>query len=156
MKSGWLVAAGRPGLSAAAGRSSEGGVPLSLCPFSCPEGSGTRRRRPALVCLRKTKSSWVQKGYACRQQVSSQREAVPRAGTRHLFTLLEGDAAVAKNNCLHQFISLQGGTWPFLTRLGCATGHIHDLQARWLLRSGAQLVSLQTFYTDFFQVPVWP
>ena len=107
-----------------------------------------------MVWLRKTKSSWVQKGSACRQQVSSQREAVTKAGTRHLFILLEGDAAVAKNNCLHRFISLQGGTWPFLTRLGCATGHIHDLQARWLLRSGAWLVSLQTFYTDFFQVPV--
>lgn len=50
----------------------------------------------------------------------------------------------------------RGGTWPFLTRLGCATGHIHDLQARWLLRSGGRFVSPQTFYTDFFQAPVWP
>lgn len=133
------------------------GAPLSLCALlavrraQVPGGGGQR-----WFGFGKPKAVGFGKGSACRQQVSSQREAVTRAGTRHLFTLLEAEAAVAKNNCLHRFISLQRGTWPFLTRLGCATGHIHDLQALWLLRSGGRLVSRRTFYTDFFQAPVWP
>ena len=132
-------------------------APLSLCALlavrraQVPGGGGQR-----WFGFGKPKAVGFGKGSACRQQVSSQREAVTRAGTRHLFTLLEAEAAVAKNNCLHRFISLQRGTWPFLTRLGCATGHIHDLQALWLLRSGGRLVSRRTFYTDFFQAPVWP
>ena len=51
-------------------------------------------------------------------------------GTRGLFILLEGDRTVAKNNCLHRLISQQGGTSPFLTFLGCDTGHFGDSQSR--------------------------
>lgn len=46
-----------------------------------------------------------------------------------LFVLLEGNPAVAKNNCLHRLISQQGGTWLFLSRLGCDIGHVWDSQA---------------------------